>query len=125
MVNMEYNSDIYCTNGPESASVWLYKHPWITCQKLRNQKISQHINGPRCLRIKDEISCEVIHAFMHRKLGSNRACVYCARAAHAFSAAIQCRHCRNDMLTIQIPLLIQTQVNELFPKVNLWLVYFG
>ena len=37
-------------------SGWLYKHPWITCQKIK------HNYDPRSLRMKATFSCEVIHA---------------------------------------------------------------
>ena len=40
------------------------------------------------------VSCELIHAFIPKKLGTiGRAVVYYARAAHVFSAGIKCRHC--------------------------------
>ena len=48
----------------------------------------------RSLRIKAMFSCDVIHAFMPRKLGVNgHVVVNYARVAHAFSAGIKCQHC--------------------------------
>ena len=68
---IQYIHLIYAPFDRASSSAWLYKHTWITCPKNKNKP--EHINDPRCLRIKVTSSCEVIPAFMPRKLGSYQA----------------------------------------------------
>ena len=75
-----------------SASVWLNNHPWITCQRNEpSTSMTEVACKPKLrlvLRSSTEIwvaiiravvyfgtfSCEVIYAYMPRKLGGNRAC---------------------------------------------------
>ena len=52
-----------------SVTAWLYKHPWVTCQKIK-----PNISMTRRWRIKATFSVEVIRASMTRKGGGNWAC---------------------------------------------------
>ena len=40
----------------------------------KRQKKAKHIIDPRCLRIKDTFSCEIIYTSMPRKVGGDQAC---------------------------------------------------
>ena len=71
------------------ASDWLHKHPWTTCQKSKPSPMA-HVSCESKLR-------PVVRSSMQPCPGNwvsiGRVVVYCARAAHVFSAGIKCRHC--------------------------------
>ena len=81
-IKVQYRHLILTPVNWTSASAKLYKHPWTTCQ------------------IQATFSCEVIHAFMPRKLDY-------AQAAHTFSADIKCRHSdTNYSAVVPVPVLM-------------------
>ena len=71
-----------------SASAWLYKHPWITCQETMLNPSMIHQACESKLR-------SIVRSSMHRELGGNWVCGRVLwSAAHTLSAGIKCRHCR-------------------------------
>ena len=104
--NIQYRHLISAPVDRTSASVWLYKHPWITCHK------NKYINDPRSLQFIYMFSCVVRNGQMHpcpeNCVAIGRAVVYYALAAHAFSAGIKCRHCST--------VLVLTHLHSEWPK---------
>ena len=89
------------TTGPENTNTWFRIEnscctgrpdvcQCLVVQESTDNKSTTHV----AFWIKIIFSCEVIHAYMPRKLGCNRTCgrVLC-QAARALSAGIEWRHC--------------------------------
>ena len=76
-----------------SASAWLYKNPWITCQR---NKPSTSMTQVAC----ETNLCSVVRSSMHPCPGH---CVAIGHAvvyfAEAFSAGIKCQHCSNHVMS--------------------------
>ena len=72
------------------ASAWLYKHPWIACQKHKPNTSMTHIHWEWKLP-------SVVGSFMHACPGNwlsiKHAVRYYAWAAQAFSAGMKCHYC--------------------------------
>ena len=79
-----------CRVDQTSASAWLYKPPWITCQKNKPSTPMTHVACESKLR-------SVVKSSMHPCPGNwvaiGRAVVYHGRAAHTFSTGTKYRHC--------------------------------
>ena len=74
-----------------SASAWLYKHLWISCQTNNPSTSMTSVDCEPKLR-------SVVRTFKHpcpgNWVGIGRAVVYYVWAAHAFSAWVKCWQCR-------------------------------
>ena len=72
------------------ASAWLYKHPFITCQK----RPSTSLTHEACESKERSAVRSSMQPCSGHWMAIGRAVVNYARAAHAFKAGIKCWHCR-------------------------------
>ena len=81
-----------CTSRPYICQCLVVQTPMDDMSKTE----ANHINDSRSLQIKATFSCGVWDVWLHPCLGNSvqigRPVVYYARAAHAFSEGIKCRH---------------------------------
>ena len=82
---LQYRHLIHAPVNRTSASAWLYKIPWITCQKDMPSTSMTHV------ACESKLSSVVrsTEASILRRMGCNRAC------GRIFSAGIKCRYCRS------------------------------
>ena len=87
--NIQYRHLIPASMDWTSGSVWLYKHPWITCPKSKPSTSMTHVACESKLR-------SVVRSSMQPCPGNSRAIghavIFYDRAVHTFSAVIKCRH---------------------------------
>ena len=87
---LQYRNQIPAPVDRLSAIAWLYKHPWLTCQKNKQSTPKTHVICKSKLR-------SVLRSSMHPWPGSlvaiGRVVVYYAQVVRAFSAGIKYQHC--------------------------------
>ena len=89
---IQYRHSIPSPVDRTSASVWLYKQPGITCQKMNKTSISiTHVAYDSKLRPDVRYS---MHPCPGNWVPIGRAVVYHAGGAHTFIAVTKYRHCR-------------------------------
>ena len=86
---LQYRHLIPAPVNRTSASAWLHKHPWITCQKI---KPSTSLTVVACATKLRSVVRSSMHPCPGNWVAIGRAVVYYAQAAHAFSAGIKCWH---------------------------------
>ena len=79
-IHVQYRHSFPAPVARTSASACLYKHSWIT-----SQRISKHINDTRSLRINATLSCEVIHVPGNGWHLGIRSCIMPGRPTHLVS----------------------------------------
>ena len=87
---VQYRLSIPAPVDRTSASAWLYKRPWMACQKYQPRTSMTHVTCKPKLR---SVLRKSMHQCPENWAAIGHAVVDYARAAHALSAGIKCPYC--------------------------------